>query len=95
QIIEIRSELTLLQAKYTDNHSAVQAKKRELERLELERETLLQTQQPSLNTEQLWDMASSQNLQSSSSVQPLLMTQLQSLQEARGKYEALKEETSR
>ncbi|MGR5266835.1 GumC family protein [Vibrio astriarenae] len=95
QIIEIRSELTLIQAKYTDNHSAVQAKKRELERLELERETLLQTQQPSLNTEQLWDMASSQNLQSSSSVQPLLMTQLQSLQEARGKYEALKEETSR
>ncbi|MDR9827881.1 GNVR domain-containing protein [Vibrio sp. FNV 38] len=95
QIIDIRSDLALLQARYTDTHSAVLAKKRELERLEMERETLLNTQQPNLNTEQLWDMASSQNLQNSNSLQPLLMTQLQSLQEARGRYEALKEETSR
>jgi len=93
QIINIRSDLTLLRAKYTDNHSAVQAKKRELSRLELEREALLQLKQPSLNTEQLWDIASSTNSQELQKVQPLLVTQLHSLQTERSRYESLKEET--
>ncbi len=93
-IIENRSELTLLRAKYTDNHSAVQAKQRELDRLEEERTLLLTSDTPTLNSDQLWDMASSQKLQISGSVQPLLMSQLQSLQEVRGRYESLKEETA-
>ncbi|MGL6260219.1 GumC family protein [Vibrio sp. WXL103] len=95
QIIETRSELTLLQAKYTDSHSSVQAKLRQLARLEQEREALLTSQQPNLNTDQLWDMASSQKFQTNSTMQPLLMSQLQSLQQVRGRYEALKEETAR
>ncbi|GAM58464.1 polysaccharide biosynthesis chain length regulator sypO [Vibrio ishigakensis] len=94
RIIENRSELTLLRAKYTDNHSAVQAKQRELDRLEEERTLLLSSDTPTLNSDQLWDMASSQKLQISGSVQPLLMSQLQSLQEVRGRYESLKEETA-
>ncbi|GAM60032.1 polysaccharide biosynthesis chain length regulator sypO [Vibrio ishigakensis] len=94
KIIENRSELTLLRAKYTDNHSAVQAKQRELDRLEEERTLLLSSDTPTLNSDQLWDMASSQKLQISGSVQPLLMSQLQSLQEVRGRYESLKEETA-
>lgn len=94
KIIENRSELTLLRAKYTDNHSAVQAKQRELDRLEEERTILLNTDTPSLNSDQLWDMASSQKLQITGTVQPLLMSQLQSLQQVRGRYESLKEETA-
>lgn len=56
KIIENRSELTLLRAKYTDNHSAVQAKQRELDRLEEERTLLLSSDTPTLNSDQLWDM---------------------------------------
>lgn len=93
QIIEIRSDLTLLSAKYTDNHSAVQAKQRELNRLELERTALLGKSQPKLNSDQLWDIASSNTLSSSSDNQPLLVTQLHSLQSVRSKFESLSEET--
>ncbi len=93
QIIDIRSELTLLRAKYTDNHSAVQAKKRELNRLEQERTLMLQQKQPGLNSDQLWDIASSTNTDELRSVQPLLVSQLHNLQVVRGNYESLKEET--
>ncbi|WP_367989074.1 GumC family protein [Vibrio sp. NTOU-M3] len=92
QIIEIRSQLTLLQAKYTDQHSSVQAKKRELTRLEDERALLVGQTQPNMNTDQLWDIASS-NLGNISEIQPLLVTQLHSLQTVRGQYESLSEET--
>ncbi|RJX66492.1 chain-length determining protein [Vibrio sinensis] len=93
QIIEIRSELTLLQAKYTDNHSSVQAKKRELRRLESERTLLLNNEQPEITSDQLWDIASSNTLSDITEVQPLLVTQLHSLQMVRGRYESLNEET--
>ncbi|MGF1754819.1 chain-length determining protein [Vibrio makurazakiensis] len=93
QIIEIRSDLTLLNAKYTSQHSAVQAKVRELERLENERTSLLKVKQPSLNSDQLWDIASSNTLTKLSDVQPLLVTQLHSLQLVRSRYESLSEET--
>ncbi|BCN24106.1 chain-length determining protein [Vibrio alfacsensis] len=95
QIIEARSELTLLQAKYTNNHSAVQAKQRDLDRLESERETLLASKQYNLDADQLWDVASSQHLNANNTVQPLLISQLTSLQKERGRYESLKEETNR
>lgn len=93
QIIEIRSELTLLKAKYTDSHSAVQGKQRELRRLENERKLLLQTEQPNISSDQLWDIASSSNLREIGDIQPLLVTQLHSLQLVRGRYESLTEET--
>ncbi|OLQ90149.1 chain-length determining protein [Vibrio panuliri] len=93
QIIEIRSELTLLQAKYTDNHSSVQAKKRELGRLESERNTLLDTEQTHIGSDQLWDIASSSRFSELNEIQPLLVTQLQSLQMVRSRYESLTEET--
>lgn len=95
QIIEIRSELTLLKAKYTTSHSAVQAKLRELQRLEQERSVLLSSEQTGLDSDQLWDIASAAGTGSSSrEFQPLLITQLQNLQIVRGRYESLKQETS-
>ena len=93
QIIDIRSALTLLQAKYTNQHSAVQAKVRELERLENERKALLEQKQPGMNSDQLWDIASSTTLNKLSDIQPLLVTQLHSLQLVRARYESLTEET--
>lgn len=93
QIIDIRSQLTLLKAKYTDNHSAVQGKERELRRLENERKLLINTEQPSISSEQLWDIASSAKVRELGDVQPLLVTQLHSLQLVRGRYESLTEET--
>lgn len=93
QIINIRSELTLLQAKYTENHSAVQAKQRELKRLESERAQLLKVERPNLTSDKLWDIASSTSISDFSETQPLLVTQLHSLQLVRSRFEALKEET--
>ncbi|MCK8071139.1 Wzz/FepE/Etk N-terminal domain-containing protein [Vibrio sp. 1CM23M] len=93
QIIDIRSDLTLLQAKYTDKHSAVQAKVRELDRLENERKSLLEVTQPTMNSDQLWDIASSATLNKLSDTQPLLVTQLHSLQLVRARFESLTEET--
>ncbi|NUW73005.1 MULTISPECIES: GNVR domain-containing protein [Vibrio] len=94
QIIETRSALTLLKAKYTDTHSAVQAKLRELSRLEKERNQLLQSEQPELNSDQLWDIASVTSVSDVGDIQPLLITQLHSLQLVRGRYESLKQETN-
>ena len=93
QIIEILIQLTLLKAKYTESHSAVQGKERELRRLENERSILLQMEQPNISSDQLWDIASSNKLKDLGEVQPLLVTQLQSLQLVRGRYESLTEET--
>ncbi len=93
QIIEIRSQLTLLRAKYTDNHSAVQAKQRELARLEAEREAMINIESPSLSSDKLWDIASSVKLSDIDNIQPLLVTQLQNLQLVRSQYESLKEES--
>ena len=93
EIIDVHSQLTLLRAKYTNSHSAVQEKLQALQRLKTERATLIATDTPELSSDKLWDIASNVSLPSVSGLQPLLITQLQSLQIARSEYEALKEET--
>ncbi|EGQ8806752.1 chain-length determining protein [Vibrio parahaemolyticus] len=93
QIIEIRSELTLLRAKYTEAHSLVQGKLRELKRLEQERTVLLSSKQPELNSNQLWDIASNATVGSLGEAQPLLVSQLHQLQIMRSRFESLTEET--
>ncbi|HGS4741083.1 TPA: GumC family protein [Vibrio parahaemolyticus] len=93
QIIEIRSELTLLRAKYTEAHSLVQGKLRELKRLEQERTVLLSSKQPELNSNQLWDIASNATVSSLGEAQPLLVSQLHQLQTMRSRFESLTEET--
>jgi len=93
KIIDIRSELTLLTAKYTNNHSAVIAGKRELERLERERKKIIENKQDGISSDVLWDIASSSTSSESNSTKSLLVTQLENLQETRSQYESLKEET--
>ena len=94
QIIDIRSKLTLLRSKYTEAHSSVQGKLRELNRLEYERSVLLNSNQPTMNSDQLWDIASTATVSKIGSAQPLLVSQLHQLQIMRGRYESLEEETS-
>lgn len=92
KIIQLRGDLALLKARYTDKHSKVQAVIREINSLELERQQLLNHKQTSLNSTQLWDIASSLAAVKGSSSQPLLITQLERLQEARSKLDFLTEE---
>lgn len=92
QIIRIRSDLTLLRAKYTDSHSKVQAKIRNLRRLEVERNILLEQTQPTLDSAQLWDIASSSSLENHGENQPVLISQLGDLQKARSNVDSLSEE---
>lgn len=94
QIVHIRGKLALLRARYTDSHSEVQAALRSLRRLEEERRNTLANTDRAVDTEQLWDIASSAPINSDTDVQPLLVSQLQNLQAARSKAEALREEIS-
>ncbi len=92
QIVSLRGDLTLLNARYTDKHSRVQAILRELTRLEDERQVLLGQKHNVINAEQLWDMASSVTHKSTDGQQPLLITQLENLQIGRSKIDFLTEE---
>lgn len=93
QIITIRAELTLLQAKYTPKHSQIQGRLRNLKRLQKERARLLSQKPAGLSTEQLWDIASSNSVNDISKSPPILLSQLEELQEATAKVDALEEET--
>lgn len=94
-IVAIRGELALLRARYTDEHSQVQGALRNLRRLEQERKAILSDSNQTINTEQLWDIASSVVMQDDpQGSQPLLISQLQQLQLARTKVDGLREETA-
>jgi len=93
QIVLLRGDLALLKARYTDHHSKVQAAMRELTRLEDERQHVFVNSEHLINTEQLWDIATSRSMNLDSEFQPLLISQLKNLQSAQSKVEALKEET--
>lgn len=94
QIVKIRSELALLKARYTDQHSLVQGALRNLRRLEEQRAQLVESTRETIDTAQLWDIASSARMNGDSESQPLLISQLESLQAARSKVETLEEETA-
>ena len=94
QIVKIRSKLALLKSRYTDNHSLVQGALRNLRRLEEQRTLLLASSQQTIDSSQLWDIASSSTMKSNTESQPLLISQLENLQSARSKVETLQEETA-
>lgn len=91
QIIKIRSELTLLRARYKDKHSRVQAAQRALRRLENERVALIESTNTKMNSDQLWEIAmASPNSQDEN--QPILISQIENLQNAKSKADVLDEE---
>lgn len=94
QIIRIQGELALLRARYKDTHSHVQGALRKLRRLEEERRHTLAQSGPNIETEQLWDIISSAPINDDAGTQPLLISQIQNLQNARANVESLREEAA-
>jgi len=93
QIIKLTGDLALLRARYTDNHSKIQAILRKLSSLESERQMNLNNSQQNIDTSKLWQIAS--NVESSSnenSQHPLLISQLENLQSSRNNVDGLEEE---
>ena len=95
QIVQIRGNLALLRSRYTAQHSQVQGAERTLRRLEKERQRALATSQAMITESQLWDIASNVDVSTDNSKQPLLLSQIENIQNARNKVEGLIEEIKR
>ena len=95
-ILKTRRRLGELKTRYTDEHSAVQAELRTLDRLEDEREALLKDAEAmkSADIDRLWNLAAGSLTQEDGKTPPLLVSQMTRLQESNAEYLRLKEETS-
>ena len=97
KLINTKAEISMLRSKYTEKHSKVQASRRELERLELERQKLISQSrnlQPD-DVKRLWNLAASSPVGSGDNQQgqtTILASQLQAVQEANAKVTSLKNE---
>jgi polysaccharide chain length determinant protein (PEP-CTERM system associated) len=93
QIIRLNGDLALLRARYTDRHSKIQAILRKLRSLEAERQNNLANNSQSLDTNKLWQIANNvNNADGEPKQQPLLISQLESLQTSRNNVQGLEEE---
>ncbi|WP_238321479.1 GumC family protein [Neptuniibacter caesariensis] len=98
-IINVMAELTQLRARYTDEHSQVQNVLARLQSLEKERNRIL-SQMQELNQgglkqarlEQLWAIATTQETGNNNRQHPLLISQLERLQQADDHIERLNKE---
>ena len=97
-IIKIRTTLSMLRSRYTEQHSKVQAAIRELDRLKTERQRMIteSSQLKSEDIQRLWNLAAS--TPSFSTENPgqgqttILASQLQAVQEAKAKVNSLSNE---
>jgi len=89
KMIRLQSELALLRARYTDQHSKVISALKDLKRLEEERQALLSHSDEQLNIEQLWVIGSSEQISKDPKKQPLLISQLENMQRTNSKVDAL------
>ena len=93
QIIRLNGDLALLRARYTDRHSKIQATLRKLRSLEAERQNNLVNNSQNLDTNKLWQIANNvKNVDGEPKQQPLLISQLESLQSSRNNVQGLEEE---
>lgn len=85
-IVQVSSELAGMRSRYMDDHSDVRAAERKLVRLQEERQSLLDSQSgfDEVDIERLWNMAASRS-DNERTPAPLLMTQMQRLQEAQSR----------
>ena len=97
-IVQVSSELASLRARYTDQHSEVQAAERKLSRLEEERQRLLSAARDiqSVDLDRLWNLAAGVTQKEDGGTEtrsaPLLVSQLQKLQEAQAKRVGLEKD---
>lgn len=106
-IVQNRSTLALLSARYTGRHSKVQAVKRTLRRLEAERSNTIEITERIVDEDTLWDIAISrqtrvrqsnsheQSSEDKSETHPILISQLSNLLAAKRKSDGLGENISR
>lgn len=97
KIVNLTGELALLRARYTDEHSRVQGVVRQLERLTEERAKLLEKahQFDASDSNRLRDLARALDNSRDGGPQPLLVSQIEQLQNAETRVTALKRETER
>ncbi|NRA22507.1 MAG: capsule biosynthesis protein [Oceanospirillaceae bacterium] len=100
-IIILRTDLTLLRSRYTDQHSQVQNLLASLQALQVERNRLLHNRrvplEGDLNTEQLdrlWAIATTTSTDADLKQQPLLIVQLERLQHSADQVQRLSIEVS-
>jgi len=93
-IIQASGELSGLRARYTDEHSEVQAAERKLRRLEEQRAALLAAakDQNGADMERLWNLAAGIATGGDKTNAPLLVAQMTQILEADGRRAALKKE---
>lgn len=89
-IVSTRANLALARARYTDKHSKIQALLRSVDRLEKERLKAIKSTEHIVDAGQLWEIALNYS-ENGSKTQPLLISQLQNLQDAKNRVEALEE----
>lgn len=94
QIVQVSSELALLRARYTDDHSDVQAALRKLRRLEDERKALIAAAQQLTpeEVERAINQVSVAGATSDRAAAPLLVSQMQRLEDARARRDGLTRE---
>ena len=94
QIVTITSDLALLRARYTEEHSAVQAALRKLHRLEEERGAQIKQLSgiASQDLDQLWRLASGSEQEQGGERRTLLISQLEALQIANNRVVQLQKE---
>lgn len=102
RIVQLTSELALLRARYTDQHSKVINIQRQVERLQVKRNSLLEktAKLTPEEIERLWHLAMSSSLASDvnksaaadDNSSPLLVSQLQEIQKSRALEQGLRQE---
>jgi polysaccharide chain length determinant protein (PEP-CTERM system associated) len=92
QIVSVKSELAVLRARYKEGHSEVQGALRRLQQLETERQNSIKQGASMENVEELWNAALSINAEGVNEQQPLLISQLQAMQENQNQVNRLSEE---
>lgn len=94
KIVRLQSELALLRARYTEQHSKVVTALKDLKRLEEERQKLLTNTDENLSIEKLWVIGSNYQVNNDPEKQPLLISQLENMQLTSGKVEGLEAEVN-
>lgn len=97
RIVQLTSEMALLRARYTDQHSKVINVQRQVDRLQVKRNSLLEktAKLTPEEIERLWHLAMSTSLTQTvgdSDAAPLLVSQLQEIQKSRALERGLKQE---
>nr|WP_087026258.1 sugar transporter [Thaumasiovibrio subtropicus] len=93
ELIKAEAKLTILRARYTDNHSEVKAVLRRVNTLRHESQRLIDKQQNLTEEElnQLWTVATNVSEDEGAISRPLLISQLEQYQQAESQIEALQQ----